>query len=339
MLSFADIFGQDEALAAIRSAWRADRLPHGLIFAGPVGVGKSLTARALAGVFLCDKPQGDAPCGTCESCRVMAAGNHPDFHVIYKELIRILRDDDKLKPVDIPVEVIRRELIDKANLKSGMGRGKVFIIEQAELLNAAGQNSMLKTLEEPAGRTLIILITDQPDALLPTIRSRCRTIRFAALDEQLVQKELSRRGVSADVAADAARFSEGSLGLALKLIEDGVIDPARQLLFMVRGLLAGQPAEDLRTWFTGAAEAYADKQLARDKNASQNQATRDGMILYLRLMAQEFRRQLRATTDADQLERICQVIDSAAQAEKYLDANVTIPLIFQQLAMKLSPGA
>src|SRR5687767_13016757 len=91
MLTLSDIFGQDAAVESLRRAWAADRLPHGLIFAGPAGVGKATTARALGGLFLCEKPRGpagDEPCGACESCVVFDAGNHPDWHVVTKELIR-----------------------------------------------------------------------------------------------------------------------------------------------------------------------------------------------------------------------------------------------------------
>src|SRR4051812_1904959 len=88
MMTFNDIFGQDAAIAQLRRAYLADRLPHGLLFAGPVGVGKATTARALAGLFLCEHPKSDKPCGSCASCRVFDSGNHPDYHVVTKELIR-----------------------------------------------------------------------------------------------------------------------------------------------------------------------------------------------------------------------------------------------------------
>src|SRR5207244_10003726 len=151
-------------------AWRADRMPHAMLFAGPVGVGKATTARALGALWLCGNPQGDAPCGKCESCRLFDAGNHPDYHVILKELIRYHDRTGTSKGIDLSIHVIVPELLDKAALKSALGRGKVFVIEQAELLNSSAANAMLKTLEEPPGRTIIILLTDQPELLLPTIK-------------------------------------------------------------------------------------------------------------------------------------------------------------------------
>src|SRR5207302_11238363 len=135
--------------------YEADQLPHGMIFAGPVGVGKGTTAAALAALWLCEKPNNATPCGKCESCRVFDAGNHPDYHVITKELIRYHDKTGTSKGIDLSIHVIRPEVVDKAAMKPGMGRGKVFVIEQAELMNAPAQNSLLKTLEEPAGRSLL----------------------------------------------------------------------------------------------------------------------------------------------------------------------------------------
>src|SRR5262249_17810644 len=135
---------------------------------------------------------------------VFAAGDHPDFHVITKELIRYHDKTGKSKGIDLSINVIRPQLIDPPNLKAAMGRGKVFVVAQAEPMRPAAQNALLKTLEEPAGRTIIILLTDQPDVLLPTVRSRSQMIRFASLDEELVRKELQKRDVKKDLATQAA---------------------------------------------------------------------------------------------------------------------------------------
>src|SRR3954454_12265724 len=120
MKSFDDILGQDAAIEWLQRAYESDRLPHGLIFAGPVGVGKATTAAALGALFLCEKPKGDSPCGTCDSCEVFAAGSHPDFHVITKELIRYHDKTGKSKGVDLSINVIRPELLDKAAMKPTM---------------------------------------------------------------------------------------------------------------------------------------------------------------------------------------------------------------------------
>jgi DNA polymerase-3 subunit delta' len=336
--TFDDIFGQDAAVEFLRRALRADRLPHALIFAGLAGVGKGTTARALGKLFLCEKPKDDRPCGKCDSCRVFDAGNHPDFHLVYRQLIRLEKESSKAKA--LPVDVVRDFLVAPANRKPSMGRGKVFVVEEAELMNPTAQNALLKTLEEPYGRALIVLLTDQPGALLPTIRSRCQTVRFAALDEQLVVRELVKRGIDKRLAARAAALSGGALGVALKWIEDGVIEPAEHLVAQIDALFKGRRPDDLPAWFKRAAEAYAEKQLERDELGSKDQATREGLALYLRLAAEHVRRKLAETPgDPDHLERACAVIDALARAETYLAANVNIPLTFQQLSAELERKA
>lgn len=333
MISFDDILGQDRAIDSLRRAYRADRLPHGLIFAGPVGVGKATTARALGALFLCEKPKGDKPCGKCGSCVVFDANNHPDFHVITKELIRVHDKTGKSKGIDLSINVIRPELIDRAGLKPLMGVGKVFVIEQAELMNPQAQNAMLKTLEEPAGRTVIVLLTDQPHALLPTIRSRCQLVQFQALDEKAVREQLVARDVSAQNAQRAATISEGSLGAALRWIEDGVVEAAGELEKRLTAIESGAGSGDLADWYRKAADAYAAKQLERDELGSKDQATREGLSVYLRLASQFLRGRLSKDDDPDRLERVCTAIDAIARAETYLDSNVNIPLVLQQLAV------
>jgi DNA polymerase-3 subunit delta' len=265
----------------------------------------------------------------------LEAGNHPDYHVITKELIRYHDKTGKSKGIDLSIHVIRPEVIDPAGRKAAMGRGKVFIIEQADLMNPQAQNALLKTLEEPAGRTIIILLTDQPGSLLPTIRSRCQFVGFSALSEDFVRQALRDRGVDPDLADRAAELSRGSLGGALKWIEDGVIQPADELAGYIDAAFAGKPQADLPAWFKKAAEDYAQKQLDRDELASKDQATREGLTLYLTLAGERFRRRLTEGSEPAELERACAAIDAIARAETYLDANVNTAIALQQLSIAL----
>jgi DNA polymerase-3 subunit delta' len=309
-----------------------------MIFAGPVGVGKMTTARALATLFLCENPRENSPCGTCPSCILMGvlgthdSTNHPDFHVVYRQLIRLEKDTSKAR--DLSVRVIRDYIIVPAGLKPMMNRGKVFVLEEADLMNAATQNALLKTLEEPPPRTLVILLTDQPATLLPTVRSRCQTIPFATLDTALVARELEHRQIAKSLAAEAARLSDGSLGVALRWIEDGVVTTARELTPRLDSALAGE-GTDLPDFLKKSAEAYAEKQLVRDNYASKDQATKEGLFLYFKLSADHFRQRLTHAADEDQLEHLCSAIDALARAENYLDSNVNIPLVLQQLTVTL----
>ena len=239
MSTFSHIFGQSTAIDWLTAAYGAGRLPHGLIFAGPAGVGKATTARAMGKLFLCPQAIDAEACGRCDSCQLIDSGNHPDYHVVTKELIRFHDKTGKSKGTTLSINVIRAELIEPANLKSSTGKGKVFVVEQAELMGSDAQNSLLKTLEEPAAQTLIILLTDQPDALLQTIRSRTQLVRFAALDVATSAKELTRRGIDPAMARKAVGYANGSLGVAMKWIEDGVIEHADQLSSMIAARTSG----------------------------------------------------------------------------------------------------
>jgi DNA polymerase-3 subunit delta' len=334
MMTFDDIFGQARALETLGRAWRSGRLPHGLIFAGPAGVGKFTTASVLGALVLCQKPtSSDQPCGQCESCILMAAGNHPDFHVLYRQLIRL--DKEKSKARDLPVDVIRDYLVDPAGRTAVMNHGKVFVVEEAELMNSQAQNALLKTLEEPVGPTLIILLTDGPNSLLPTIRSRAQVVYFAILDDETVRREMQRRGIDASTAAEAAALTDGSLGIALRWVEDGVVAHARELRSQLDALMAGKSSGELQDWLKKAADDYAARQLKRDDLASKDQAIREGMKLYFRLAASYMRHRLNESSDPEALEAICARIDSLFRAEQYIDSNVNIPLVAQHVTVGL----
>jgi len=334
MLFFADIFDQDAAVTWLRGSLAADRLTHGLIFSGPVGVGKASTAAALGAMLLCEHPGPSDACGHCESCRAMGTMAHPDFHVITKELARVHDKTGKSKATQLSIEVIRRELSEPAGHKTVLGRGKVFVVEQAELMTSAAQNALLKTLEEPAGRTAIILLTDQPSDLLATVRSRCQLVRFAKLPLERVETELARRGIDAKQAKLAAELADGSLGTALRWIEDGVVSAAAIIAGHIDAAMAGSPRDSFAEDLKFAADALADKGLERDELASKDSLTRESLAVYLSIAARQFRKHLLAD-DPDLQERACEGIEAIARAEKYLDANVNVALVLEQLAIKL----
>jgi DNA polymerase III subunit delta' len=322
-----DIFGQQEVIANLKGAMAADRLAHGLIFAGLEGVGKATCAAALVAYFLCERPDGDA-CGKCESCRAIAAGTHPDYHVITKEMIRLYDKTGKSKATQVSADVIRFALVEPAGRKTVLGKGKAFIIEQAELMTAAAQNVLLKTLEEPPGRTLIVLLTSHANELLPTIRSRCQVFPFRCLDDELITRELKKRGIDTKTATTAAKLADGSLGVALRWIEDDILSSAADIVASVDSVLAGK-GDDLADLLRKRADAYAEKVLERDDLASKDSAVRNGLEMYLGIAARRIRGRL---AEPNLSERACSAIEAIARAEKYLDANVNVAIVMEQLA-------
>lgn len=332
MTVFDGILGQGSAIDAISRAMLGNRLPHGMIFAGPSGVGKRLAAFALAKRLLCERSADLDACNTCASCKLVGNGNHPDLHYIYRQLIRLENSDSKAR--DLSINVIRPYLLEPAGRKSNLGVGKVFIIEEADSMNASAQNSMLKTLEEPAGKTAIILLTDSPAALLPTIRSRCQLFQFAPLADSMVCEKLIERGTAPELARQAAVLAEGSLGQAIAYMELGIIDKAAILCRSLQSFLCRQPVVEFADQMKTAAKEYATAELARDPLASEDQLNRQGLTLYLNLLANHCRRLMRKG-DGRMLDSLCGAIDVFRETAGYVESNVNVALILRQLAVRL----
>ena len=173
------------------SEWRqrhhTARVPHALLLSGQAGLAKLVFARSLASAFLCEQPTDKhQACGQCRSCQFMRAGTHPDSIEIS------CVDDSKV----IKIDQIR-ELTRTLSLTSQYGRGKVAILSPADAMNASAANSLLKTLEEPPGNTLLLLVSSQPSHLPATIRSRCQTLRIAVPTAQQ-----ARDWLQAELAAE-----------------------------------------------------------------------------------------------------------------------------------------
>ena len=149
-----------------------NNLPHSLLITGEHGVGKRSFALALAELLLCSK-KGVAACGQCRSCKLFQTENHPDFKFIKPEA----------RGKIIKIEQIR-DVINMLNKKSHQNGRQIIIISPAQAMNSSASNSLLKTLEEPRGDVILMLLTDQPSSLLPTIRSRCQRIAFNTHLEQ-----------------------------------------------------------------------------------------------------------------------------------------------------------
>ena len=162
-----------------------DRPAHAYIFAGLEGVGKYKTAREWAKLLLCRSPQtkqGPAgtfadSCGSCESCTLLEADSHPDYAHVYKELLEYTKDGKgKKTPIDLPIDVIREFLIEQVAIRpTPLVQGRVFVLSEAEKLNANSQNALLKVLEEPPPHCTIILLCTRLEQLLPTTGRAARS--------------------------------------------------------------------------------------------------------------------------------------------------------------------
>jgi len=218
-MSFKEIFCQDKAINILQRAFTSGKWAHAYIFAGPEGVGKFKTAHEWAKLLLCKYPVinndfADS-CGSCQACRLFEADSHPDFNHIYKELREFTKDGKgKPPPVDLPIDVIREFLIEKVSTKPTLSQRKVFIVSEAERLNAYSQNALLKVLEEPPKYCSIILLCTRLEKLLPTTKSRSQIIRFGPIAEEQIIEKLQQIDLAEKPARYFGRLAQGSLGAA-----------------------------------------------------------------------------------------------------------------------------
>jgi DNA polymerase-3 subunit delta' len=208
---FADILGHDRNIEMLRRSLLNGKTAHSYLFEGVNGSGRKKTAIALIQALFCTALPDDA-CGLCSSCRKIEHGNHPDIHLISPS-------PDKR---DISVDQLR-ELQHDLSLRPYEAPRKACLIDPAERMNASSANSLLKTLEEPPGNALIILLTENAGMLLPTVRSRCQLVRFAPLSPEHLLTLLKRSGMASDAAALIAPMSGGSLERALELDNEALV--------------------------------------------------------------------------------------------------------------------
>ncbi len=221
-MSFGAIRDHDAALRLLRNMLQRNRIPNGLMFWGPGGVGKRLVALEMAKAINCTRRDGDA-CDTCLSCRKINNANHPD--------VTAIAPVKKSRIID--VETVR-SITDLAALRPFESQWRVFVIQEADRMGVPAQNHFLKTLEEPPGRSLFILITEYPGMLLSTIRSRCQRVRFGALrPETVCDLLLQSRDLPRNVAESVAAVAQGQMSRAFDLVDsdrrDVVLDIARRL--------------------------------------------------------------------------------------------------------------
>jgi hypothetical protein len=354
-IPMGELIGHARAIAVLRAAASSGRVHHAWIFHGPAGVGKRTAALAFAAMLLEPglapnlagelAPDPDSPVQT-----LLRAGSHPDLHLVSKELARWSSEskvrDSKLTTIN--KEVIEEFLIRPARLAAAMPPGglasKVFIVDGAEALarNDAAQNAILKNLEEPPAGTVIILVTDSEDALLPTIRSRCQRVAFGPLGEDEMQAWLSSSGLDLPEAHASwlLGYAAGSPGVLTEAVRVGLGEWRRELepLFRVADE-GGHPvtlAATMAQLAEDRAKAWVDEGTPLGENRSKEVANRLAQRQLLALVASRYRHALKRPELA---ERAAGVIEAVAEAERELTSNVQPGFVFQKLVEAMSDAA
>lgn len=237
MQSLKDIKGQDNAVRFLSRSISSGRLASSYLFAGPRGVGRALTAKVFIKILLC-KEREDSFCGICPSCRKVEEGEHPDVLWIKPE---------KNKSIKI-AEV--RKIRDILNLKPYEASLSVAVIEDAHMMTSEAQNALLKVLEDTPEESIIILISDKKELLLPTVVSRCSEVRFSLLPipdaKEIIMKETD---LPPEEATFLSYYSQGSPGMAIGLVEEGVAERKEKLISII-GDIAREEYSSLLNWDT-----------------------------------------------------------------------------------------
>lgn len=214
-MSWPTLYGHEAMWEHLVQLLDQDRLPHALLFTGPPGIGKAMLAQRLMARMACTAPTtGQRPCGECAGCRQIAAGSHPD-------LCAMSAPDRKKKETrkkEIGIDQAR-DLKRFVQLHAIAAPRKMALIDDADRLSLPAQNALLKTLEEPPGHSLIVLVTAAPGGLLPTVRSRCQRVLCRPLSDPQVHDVLVGAGVPAEETAVLVAAADGSPGRAQGLRE------------------------------------------------------------------------------------------------------------------------
>ena len=209
-------FAQGKELRVLFRHFQEGTFVHAYLITGEKGFGKRTLARLLSAALLCTS-KGARPCCVCKNCLLVEKGEHPDLIMI--EQGKPLSQGVKKDRTTIPVEDIR-EIIRQCSIRSTEGNVHVVTIFDADKMTVQAQSCLLKTLEEPPSDTCMILVTDHPETLLPTVISRCRIVRVKAWDDEYLCRVLEKRGVQPNRIHASVSASNGSVGRALELAGD-----------------------------------------------------------------------------------------------------------------------
>ena len=210
-VAFDTLLGNEQLKSNLISARRQGKLSHFYLISGPEGSGRHTLADLLAQAMLCEEPDG--PCGLCRACRKVESHTHPDY-------ITVDDPDKKTVPVDL-IRDARSDLFIRPN----EGRKKIYLFPRAQDMGLPGQNALLKVLEEPPEYGVFLLLADNPDKLLPTVRSRCVELKMQALSDETLRHVLHREfpDASEERLSAAILRSGGYLGQARKLLEGAAL--------------------------------------------------------------------------------------------------------------------
>lgn len=320
-MPFNEILGQSNAVAILKKSLSSGKIAHAYLFAGNEGCGKRKTALALVEALFCGGTDG---CGNCATCRKVAGLQHPDLQLVEPD------------GAFIKIDQIR-ELQRNLSFRPFEAPKKACIIEAADRLHPAAGNALLKTLEEPPGNAILILLTANVGGVLPTIVSRCQQLHFSSLAQESIEKVLLSSGISGDSARMAASLADGSLKKAFDICGETTLDKRQMLLERLSSL----SLQDINTLLSSAEELAEDKDSATELLDILTSFLRD-LLLISAGSDDIVNRDLRELVNREAArlapERIMERISHVFAARTALQRNVNPRLTLEVLFMRLAGG-
>ena len=326
MFSFSEIVGHEQIKEHMQAAIRDKKPFHAYLFQGEEGVGKEALARTFAAGLQCQSESADKPCKECVSCRQMESGNQPDVIWVTRE------------KASLGVDEIREQLCNTMDIKPFSSPYKIYLVPEAEKMTEAAQNALLKTIEEPPEYGIVILMTSNISALLPTIQSRCLTMEFRPLSTAVVESYVKEHCQVPDYQARAsAAFAQGNLGKAMRYAKsEDFIERKDHIISLLRHVEQMDLSEMLAVitdWGTRKDEvrAYIELMVLWYRDVLLFKATKD----INQLLFQDEASYISREASHRSYEKIEEILQAFEKAKVRLRANVNFDITMELMLLTL----
>lgn len=326
MNSFSNVIGHEEIVEHLQSAIKMGKISHAYIFAGEDGIGKNFVADIFAATIQCEAKQ-DNPCGVCKSCHQAMSGNQPDIKRVTHEKSGIGVDD------------IRVQVNTDIGVKPYASPYKIYIVDEAEKMTEQAQNALLKTIEEPPEYAVIILLTNNLNAFLQTILSRCVILNFKSVDTKEIESYLMKNAKIPDYQAQiSAAFACGNLGKALKYASS---ESFMQLKSDIIHLMKNRNEMDITAIAEGVKYLSENKAQINDcldlmmlwfRDVLMFKATKNANLLLYKDELQNIQRQ----AELMDFEHLNHIMDAFSTVKSRLNANVNYDMAMELLLLSMS---
>ena len=326
MAGFSEILGHGQIIEHLQNAIKLQKVSHAYILDGEEGAGKKMLARAFAQTLQCERG-GTEPCGECHSCKQAQSGNQPDIITVTHE-----------KPASIGVEDIRGQLCGDIQIKPYSSPYKIYIVDEAEKMTVQAQNALLKTIEEPPAYGVIMLLTTNADAFLPTILSRCVTLKLRPVKNEIIRPYLMEKYHIPDYQAEVCTaFARGNVGKAERLAQSEQFAELKSHLLHLLRHLRDMEVYELTEAVRSASEYkteindYLDLMALWFRDVLLFKATRqiDGLVFAEEINA------ISAQAQKSSYEGLERILKALEKAKVRLNANVNFELTMELLMLTI----